>query len=232
MDPTRTLELLECPPSGKAVGRMTPKGHSPVDLDSAEPATSRRTLLATLGTAGLAGALAVAVAQPATAAPNSPTPGDRDLLGQALRLELTARRLYRAPIEAGLSGDAAEVARVFSKNHEYYADQFAAITGISANEYDEAAFEDNADAFDTSDVGEFAIAAWTLENNAAATYAELLNELESVEAQRAVASIAVMNARMATVLADLAGVSDDFEILFDPPGEAITLGAASDGETS
>lgn len=212
---------------------MTPKGHSPVDLDSAEPATSRRNLIATLGTAGLASALAVAVARPVTAAPpNSPTADDRELLGQALRLELTARRLYRTSIDAGLSGDAAEVARVFGKNHEYYADQFAAITGISANEYDEAAYEDNADAFDTSDVEEFAVAAWTLENNAAATYAELLNELEAVESQRSVASIAVMNGRMATVLAHLAGVSDDFEILFDPPGEAITLGAASDGETS
>ena len=212
---------------------MTPKGHSPVDLDSAEPATSRRNLIATLGTAGLAGALAVAVARPVHAAPpNSPTPGDRDLLGQALKLELTARRLYGDAIDAGLSGDAAEVARVFGKNHEYYADQFAAITGISANQYDEAAYEANTDAFATSDVGEFAVAAWTLENNAAVTYAELLNELEAVESQRAVASIAVMNARMATVLADLAGVSDDVEILFDPPGEAITLGATSDGETS
>jgi hypothetical protein len=38
-----------------------------------------------------------------------------------------------------------------------------------------------------------------------------------------------MNGRMATVLADLAGVSDDDAILFDPPGEPIALdGASSD----
>jgi hypothetical protein len=37
-----------------------------------------------------------------------------------------------------------------------------------------------------------------------------------------------MNGRMATVLADLAGVSDDFDILFDPPGEAITLSDISE----
>ncbi|HSM66465.1 MAG TPA: hypothetical protein VK860_09185, partial [Ilumatobacteraceae bacterium] len=112
---------------------MTPKGHSPVDLDPAEPATSRRSLLGALGVAGLAGAAAVAVARPASAAPQpqpySPTPADREILNQALQLELAVQRLYREAIEAGLEGEAAEVARVFGKNHEYYADQFAAITG-------------------------------------------------------------------------------------------------------
>ena len=53
----RTLELLRRPPSGKAVVRMTPKGHSPVDLDPAAPATSRRGLIGALGAVGLAGAL-------------------------------------------------------------------------------------------------------------------------------------------------------------------------------
>jgi hypothetical protein len=38
-----------------------------------------------------------------------------------------------------------------------------------------------------------------------------------------VAAIVVVNARMATVLADLAGVSDDLDLLFDPPAEIITL---------
>ena len=54
-----TLELLERPPSGKAVVRMTPKGHPLVDLVTAETApspgaTSRRGLLGALGAAGLA----------------------------------------------------------------------------------------------------------------------------------------------------------------------------------
>lgn len=214
---------------------MTPKGHSPVDPEPAEPATSRRSLLGALGVAGLAGAAAVAVARPASAAPEpqpySPTPADREILDQALQLELAVQRLYREAIEAGLDGEAAEVARVFGKNHEYYADQFAAITGISANTFNEAAYEENRAAFATADVAEFAVAAWTLENNAAVTYRELLTELEAIEAQQSVSAIAVMNGRMATVLADLAGVSDDFRVLFDPPGEPITL-ANADGEDS
>ena len=46
---------------------------------------------------------------------------------------------------------------------------------------------------------------------------------ESVESQTVVASIVVVNGRMATVLADLAGVSGDLNIVFDPPSEIITL---------
>ena len=207
---------------------MTPKGHSPVDLQSAEPASSRRSLIGTLGVAGLASALAVAVARPAQAAPPyTPTDSDKEILNQLLQLELAVNRLYRDALDAGLDGDAALVAQTFGKNHEYYAEQFAAITGISANTYNEAAYEANKDAFATSDVGEFAVAAWTVENNAAVTYTELINGFEAIEAQQSVAAIAVMNGRMATVLADLAGVSDDIDILFTPPGTAITLDAAS-----
>ena len=209
---------------------MTPKGHSPVDLESAEPASSRRSLIGALGVAGLASALAVA--RPAQAAPPySPTDSDREILDQLLQLELTANRLYNDSLAAGLDGDAAFVAQTFGKNHEYYAEQFAAITGISADTYNEAAYEANKDAFATSDVGEFAVAAWTLENDAAATYSELINEFEAVEAQQSTAAIAVMNGRMATVLADLAGVSDDLDILFDPPGTPIPLDAPSQVDT-
>jgi hypothetical protein len=208
---------------------MTPKGHSPVDLESAEPASSRRSLIGALGVAGLASAVAVAAARPAQAAPpSSPTTADKEILDQLLQLELAANRLYEEALAAGLEGDAALVAEVFGKNHEYYADQYAAITGISADTVDEAAYRANRQAFATSDVAEFAVAAWTLENDSAVTYNELLTQLEAVESQQTVAAIAVMNGRMATVLADLAGVSDDSAILFDPPGTPITLG----GETS
>jgi hypothetical protein len=208
---------------------MTPKGHSPVDLESAEPASSRRSLIGALGVAGLASAVAVAAARPAQAAPpSSPTAADKEILGQLLQLELAANRLYDEALAAGLDGDAALVAEVFGKNHEYYADQYAAITGISADTIDEAAYRANRQAFATSDVAQFAVAAWTLENDSAVTYNELLTQLEAVEAQQTVAAIAVMNGRMATVLAGLAGVSDDSAILFDPPATPITL----DGETS
>ncbi len=202
---------------------MTPKGHSPVDLESAQTATSRRSLVGALGVAGLASAVALAVARPVSAAPYSPTVEDSAKLEQALRIELAAKRLYGDALAAGLTDVAAQVAQTFGANHEAYADQFAGITGISADAYDEAFYEDYKDAFATSDVAEFAQAAWELENNFAATYTKMFSSFESVGSQTVVASIVVINGRMATVLADLAGVSSDFDLLFDPPAEIITL---------
>jgi hypothetical protein len=202
---------------------MTPKGHSPVDLDSAETATSRRSLIGALGVAGLASAAALAVARPVSAAPFSPTPSDSAILNQAMQLELAARRLYADALAAGLSGEAASVATEFGTNHGAYADQFAAITGISANTYNEAAYNARKSDFATSDPVKFAKAAWELENSAAATYSDLFTKFEASNAQTVVASIVVVNGRMATVLADLAGVSDDYSLLFDPPSTIIVL---------
>jgi hypothetical protein len=202
---------------------MTPKGHSPVDLESAQTATSRRSLLGALGVAGLASAAALAVARPVSAAPYSPTAEDSAILEQALQIELAAKRLYGDALAAGLTDVAAQVAQTFGDNHEAYADQFAGITGISADTYDEAFYDEYKDVFATSDIAEFAQAAWELENNLAATYTKLFTSLESVESQTVVASIVVINGRMATVLADLAGVSSDLDLLFDPPAEIITL---------
>ncbi len=200
---------------------MTPKGHSPVDLESAQTATSRRSLVGALGVAGLASAVALAVARPVSAAPNSPTAEDSTILEQALQIELAALLLYRSALEAGLADDAALVAQVFGVNHQTYANQFAAITGISANTYNEAFYAEYKDRFATSDPTEFALAAWELENNSAATYTELFTSLKAVQSQTVVASIVVINGRMATVLADLAGASSDFDLLFDPPAEII-----------
>ena len=202
---------------------MTPKGHSPVDLESAQTATSRRSLVGALGVAGLASAVALAVARPVAAAPNAPTAEDSTTFEQALQIELAATLLYRDALAAGLTDAAAEVAQVFSDNHQTYANQFAAITGISANTYNEAFYAEYKDRFATSDAAEFALAAWELENNSAATYTELFTSLNAVQSQTVVASIVVMNARMATVLADIAGVSSDFDLVFDPPSEIITL---------
>ncbi len=202
---------------------MTPKGHSPVDLESAQTVTSRRSLAGALGVAGLASAVALAVARPVSAAPYSPTVADSTTLEQALQIELAAKLLYRDALAAGLTDAAALVAQTFGDNHEAYADQFAGITGISADTYDVAFYDAYKNDFATKDVAQFAQAAWELENNLAATYTKLFTSLESVSSQTVVASIVVINGRMATVLADLAGVSSDVDLLFDPPAEIITL---------
>jgi hypothetical protein len=224
-----TLELLRCPPSGKAVTSMTPKGHSPVDLDSAAPATSRRGLIGAVGAVGLAGVAAFSAARPAAAAPTSPTGADSELLRAAMELELTAEALYRVAIDAGLSDVAGELAAVFADNHVAYADKIAGTAGFSANTRNDDVFTQLEAAFGTDDPDEFAAAAAALENTAVATHTALLADYESVNARTLTASIIVVEARMATVLADLGGLASSLDELFAPDAEAldVTAGAAS-----
>ncbi len=204
---------------------MTPKGPSPVDLQPAEAATSRRSLLGALGVAGLTSAVAVAIAQPASASPavpNATTESDRDLLGRLMQLELATSRLYRDAVESGLEGAALEVAQTFADNHVAYADKMAGISGISADTYNEVLYETRKDAFSTGDPVDFATAARELENSAVATYTDLFNDFESIDAQTLISSIVVVNGRMATVLASLATISNASE-LFEPDAEIIAI---------
>ncbi len=227
MTAPRTLELLGRPPSGKAVVSMTPKGHSPVDLDSAAPTTSRRGLIGAVGAVGLAGVAALGAARPAAAAPISPTGAETDLLRAAMELELTAEALYRAAIDAGLSDVAGELAAVFADNHVAYADKIAGTAGFSANALNTEVFELLEAGFSTSDVDEFAAAATALENTAVATHTALLAEYESVNAKRLTASIIVVEARMATVLTDLGGLASSLDDVFAPDADALDLAGAS-----
>jgi hypothetical protein len=208
---------------------MTPKGHSPVDLDPAAPATTRRGLIGALGAAGLAGAAALSVARPASAAPTSPTDGDKELLRQAMQLELTAEALYREAIAAGLSDVAGELAAVFAENHVAYANEIAGAAGFSADMRNEEVFEQLQSAFATTDAGAFADVATSLENTAAATHSELLADYESVNARKMTASIIVVEARMATVLTDLGGSATSLDDIFEPDADALelTTGATS-----
>ena len=56
--------------------------------------------------------------------------------------------------------------------------------------------------------------AFDLENVAAATHVELLGRVVDVNSAAAMASIAAMESRHATVLAGIAGMGDDFDALF------------------
>jgi hypothetical protein len=196
-----------------------------VDLDPAAPATSRRGLLGALGAAGLASAAALAVARPAAAAPTSPTEDDKTLLRAAMELELTAAALYRAAIDGGLSGDAGLLAEVFAANHMAYADKIAGTAGFSANTRNDEVFDQLESAFATADVDAFAEAANALENTAAATHTDLLAQYDSVNARKLTASIIVVEARMATVLSNLGGLSSSLQQLFEPRSQPLDLTA-------
>ena len=198
---------------------MNPKGHSSVDPETAEPASSRRSLIGAIGAAGLASAAALAIARPASAAPHDATTEDRALLEQAMNFELTARDLYRETLEAGISDDLVEVVETLSANHGAYAQAIAASIGASADGRNEELFAELSPEFATSDTEAFATAGWNLENSAVATHTELLSQYESISAASLTGSILVVEARQATVLADIGGFSDDLEMLFDPQAE-------------
>lgn len=201
---------------------MTPKGPSPVDLESAEPASSRRRLLGALGAAGLASAAALTIARPASAAPSSPTEGDTELLRQAMALELAARSLYEDAAAAGLSDEAKALAAEFARNHGAYADAIAGAAGLSANTRNEELYNERRRDF-TGSESAFLNAAIDLENAAVATHSAVMSDFESTSARELTASIAVVEARMATVAADLGGAASDLDTLLAPDAEALAL---------
>jgi hypothetical protein len=211
---------------------MTRKDPSHVDLEIDEPATdravSRRGLVARAGAAGLAGLAAALVGDRIASAsapdseerPNIPTPADTAKLQQVMALELAAGDLYGAALE-GADEDLAPAVTVMASNHRAYAQAIAGEAGLSANSPDTQLFDENVDAF-TGSTDEFLEAAHALEQSFVTTHTELIGEYESIDAISLTASISVVEARQATVLADLLGVDDD-DILFGNEQPALQL---------
>lgn len=194
-----------------------------MDLEIAEPAPdtslSRRSLVTRAGVAGVAG-LAAALLVDRTALvsaavpderPGVPTEADKVLLDRVIGFELAASALYRAALD-NATGDLAVAIGVMADNHQAYAESIAGATGISAgtaNEEIVAVFE----SMFTGSSTDFLTSAHTLEQTAVATHTALIAEYESSHSIELTASIAVVEARHATVLADLLGV-DDLDVLF------------------
>jgi hypothetical protein len=181
-----------------------------VDLVTAERATSRRSMISTVGAAGFAAAVgALAIARPAAAAPFTPTDADRARLRAMMYLELAAHDLYRASLDAGLDGDAGALAAVLATNHEAYGQAIAGIAGLSASSPTTAVFDQYESAFATSDHVAWATAANELEQTFVATHTEAIGSFEGVESVNLVASILVVEARASVVLADVAELPTD-----------------------
>lgn len=179
---------------------------------------SRRSLILAAGAAGLAGAAAW-VAGSVKASTDVPTEDDTLLLFQAMALELTARDLYRETLGAGIDDETAVVVEAMATNHGAYAQSIAGAAGLSASTRAEEVFEALQPEFATSD---FELAAHGLEQSAVATHTALLGQYESGQAIALTASILVVEARHATVLADLAGV-EDLDTLFGNDAEPLDL---------
>lgn len=179
-------------------------------IDSAvadHAATERTTRRALFGAGVIGAAIALAGARPADAASGL---SDADLVaaGFAISLELSARDLYDAAIAAGADAD---VWRVMREQHEAYAYLLSGITGISAQSRNDEVFDSLSADFATSDP---AMAAFALENVAAATHTELVGMVEEGDIVAALASFVSMESRHAVVLAALSGQGDDFDALF------------------
>lgn len=198
---------------------------APVTTESAAAtATTRRRLLGAAGLAGLAGAATALVSSTASASTNLPTEGDTALLTEAMHLELAARDLYRLRLESSSGGDLAPIVAVMAENHEAYAQAIAGTIGESAQGRNDAAYDALEAAFAGSD-DEFAEAARSLEEDAVATHTALLEQYESDDAITLTASILVVEARHATVLADALGT--DLDERFSNTGEALNLGGTA-----
>ncbi len=192
-------------------------------LEPAEPATTRRSLIRAAGAAGIAGAAALLASRPvsATPAPEPPGPADVALLEQAMLLELTARDLYLSALASDV-GDLGDLVTVLAENHESYAQSIAGVAGLSAQGRNDAVFE----ALQPGFTADFAVPAHQLEQTAVATHTQLVGEYESQHAIELTASIIVVEARHATVLADVAGVSD-LDVVFGNEQSALELAQES-----
>lgn len=171
----------------------------------ADPETpDRSTRRALLGAGVLGAVIAAAAGRAASAATGEDS--DTPLAAFAIALELTARDLYAAAVAAGHDDEGWTVMR---SQHAAYAERIAGITGIPAGARADDVYDALVGAFEDDP----ATAGLELENTAAATHVELIAEVANVDLAGAMASIASMESRHATVLAVLSGQGDDLDAL-------------------
>jgi hypothetical protein len=177
-----------------------------------------------------AGSAPEAAAATTTAAPQRPTGDDVELLAFAQSFELTARDLYRAALDADLaSSDLADVFRTLHDNHAEYANRLSGILGVdAASGRDDELYDGLVSAFQSNDPTAVATAGEELESTAVATHSELIGRLAGLDGIAAIASIANVEARHGTVLADIAGHGDDLDAMLTSDAEALKLPAGAE----
>lgn len=155
-----------------------------------------------------------------TVPPLGYTAADEELLTRMESIELAARDLYQAAVAAGAEGDVYPALR---DNHAAYVDVLAGLLGRTAMGLrDDAVYDERLSTFEVAGA-ELAQNAYDFESTLLATYATLLGQLEGVDGARRVASIAMVEARHCAVLADVAGLGEDFAALFDNEAEPLAI---------
>jgi hypothetical protein len=149
------------------------------------------------------------------------------LLQFAESLELAARDLYQAAIDAGAEEESLTAIR---GNHQASASILKGMLGTQgALSRSDEVFDRFERDFSTTDIPALAAAAYELESTAVATHTELVRELVGIDGAHLVASILVTEARQAVVMADLSGRGDDLGALFGSDAEPLSPSATSGG---
>lgn len=200
-----------------------PESPTSVGPDS-DGATARRRLIGA-GLAGLVGSLVLAgragaTATPeqttTTAPPRQPTSSDTALLGAAQRAELAAVALYDTTLTGRqLVGDERLVLTGIREAHQAYAQSLSAILGKASPDIAEQLVVDLFGGPFGGPIGGMLEAAQELENVLVATHTEIIGALEGTDGAALIASILVVEARHATVLADMVGVSGLDDLLIN-----------------
>lgn len=169
---------------------------------------------------GRASASATSTTEAATTTtlpPKRPTDDDTSLIAVAQQAELAAVDLYSDAINGvkGWTDAQATVMTTIRQAHLAYANSVAGLIGKAAPQ---SASEDLYRSLKNDFIGsaeDVLQAAATLESALVATHLEILGKLQGTNGAALVASIVTAEARHGTVLLDLAGVTDDGELLVE-----------------
>jgi hypothetical protein len=205
-----------------------------VELNDTFAGPSRRRAL--VGTVLGAGALlmtasrAAAATTTTTAPPRQPDDADLVILAFAQSLELAAVAAYDIALSGGkLDATVSPVAALFRSHHLEHAQAMAGAAGKAArNKANQAIVKKFGPTFGSAkSQGEVLLAAFNLENAAAATYERALESLKATDSAATVAAIAPVEARHATVLARVLGMNPVDYLVPIGGGSALALSASN-----
>lgn len=187
------------------------------ELGQDRGASRRRFLQAGAAGAALTAAIPLmarsASAQAGGTPPRRPTAADVTVLRFLQGVEWAAQALYESALAGGGYGDdLAPVMAAMARHHRAYGEALSGLLGPDSNgSPEEAVLSQFSTRF--ADPSLAVEAAFRLEDTAVATHAEHLGVLEGIDGAALIASILVVEARHAAVLATAAGITDLDDVL-------------------
>lgn len=157
-----------------------------------------------------------------TTAPQRPTADDVEALAAAQSLELAAAALYAQALAKPGDDSTKAVLSAIRDNHAAYAQAISGLLGRAAPGTVAQSLVDELTADFTGDSKAMLQAGYTLEADLAQTHVESIAKLGAVSGAQVLASIAVIEGRHGTVLADLSKQTDLNDLL-SPEGKALSV---------